>query len=402
MRNSLDIRINSIFTPLMLNQCTRYGFYGGRCSGKSYAIAHYAIKSAMERSENIFTIRKTQTSLRYSSFAIYKDIINQLNLASLFKVYHNHIVYTCGNVHSEFHFKGLDVHSDSLRSAHNVTLTIVEEAQDIARGKIEDLINTVLRTPISRIVCIWNPKLPINAVDEYFRGSTPPPDSYIAKVNYLDNNYMPPALIAEAENLKATNIDKYNHIWLGDYLSMSDAQIFKNTSIEVLEVPKDLEPLIGVDFGFNDPNTVVVCYVLPGNVLYIAREVYVRGDMDIFHKHLLSVLINYPVDIMLVCDCADPGRIFELKKLGLNAVGVKKPPGSINAGIAWLQTKKIVINPNCINMIKEAQSYCWEADADGNFIDKPMGTYNHLWDALRYATTSERLKLSNLEVLSIN
>lgn len=402
MRNSINISVNDIFTPLMLNQYTRYGFYGGRCSGKSYAIAHYAIKSAMERSENIFTIRKTQTSLRYSSFAIYKDIINQLNLTSLFKVYHNHIVYDCGNIHSEFHFKGLDVHSDSLRSAHNVTLTIVEEAQDIARGKIEDLINTVLRTPISRIVCVWNPKLPINAVDEYFRGDTPPPDSYIAKVNYLDNKYMPPALIEEAENLKASNLEKYNHIWLGEYLSISDAQIFKNTSIKALEVSKEIEPLIGVDFGFNDPNAVVVCYVMPGNILYIEREIYARGDMDIFHKQLLNILNNYDKDVLLVCDSADPGRIVELQKLGLKAVAVKKQPGSINAGIAWLQTKQIVINPNCVNMITEAQNYCWEADNEGNFIDKPMGTYNHLWDALRYATNSERLKLGDVDILSIS
>lgn len=399
--SEISLTVNSKFDPLFNNEYTRYGFYGGRCSGKSYAVGLYAVISAMTASENIYTVRKAQNSLKESSYKLYKEIIEALGVTNYFTFYNNKIVYDSEGIHSEFHFKGLDLNSDSLRSAHNVTLTIVEEAQEIKRGKINDLVNTVLRAPRSRIVCVWNPKYPTNDVELYFRGEVPPPDSYVASVNYVDNFMMPENLIIEAENLKQHNKERFEHVWMGAYMNISEAQIFKNVTSDVLTIPKHIKPRVGIDFGYNDPNAAVLCYFIDEHIIYVERELYMKGDMDKFHNSLTHMLGEEYCNNLLLCDGAQPGRVNELNKAGFNAKSVPKPPNSVLEGVLWLQTKKIIVNPNCTNFLHEASRYCWDVNKEGDLIDTPVDSDNHLWDALRYALYYDRVKTNKFSVIAV-
>ena len=90
----------------------------------------------------------------------------------------------------------------------------------------------------------------------------------------------------------------------------------------------------------------------------------------------------------IICDSAQPGTIAELKKRGLPYVkGAKKGQNSIRDGIARLQDYHIVIHPQCANAIIEFSNYCWSKDKiSGQFLTMPEGGFDHLIDALRYAT----------------
>ena len=54
-------------------------------------------------------------------------------------------------------------------------------------------------------------------VDEFLRGPTPPPRSVIVQANYKDNPWFPRELEEERLHDRATNPDRYGHIWEGDY-----------------------------------------------------------------------------------------------------------------------------------------------------------------------------------------
>lgn len=396
----MDCYFSPKFNPLFKNQYTRYGFYGGRSSGKSYAVAAYAIISAITNSERILTVRKFQNSLRNSSYNTYKEIIDKFGLTGSFRFSDNTIKYSSGKIQSEFLFMGVDRNLNSIKSTNNVSLTIVEEAQDINRESINIVNKTVLRMPQSRIIYVWNPFLATDPVDEYFRGEVVPKHSYVSCVNWQDNPFISKQLKDEIEADKLKNLSMYEHIWEGKYALISDLLIFTNWSTKEIS-PSELEgatPIIGVDFGYADPNAAVLLYVLGNGVVYIADEIKMPGNSDMFNSVLMDFIPKNHPNIVLMCDCAAPDNIDRLRHLGLNARPAVKGAGSIREGITWLQTKNIFINPKCVEMVKEAENYCWKTDRVGNIISEPRSGYDHLWDAVRYAIEPHRQILRRVNI----
>jgi len=93
----------------------------------------------------------------------------------------------------------------------------------------------------------------------------------------------------------------------------------------------------------------------------------------------------------LNADSARPETIDYLRRHGFPRMrGAKKGKGSIEDGISFLQGLDIVVNPRCINLIRELGSYAYEIDKrTGEILPVPKDEENHLIDALRYAV--ERL-----------
>ena len=87
------------------------------------------------------------------------------------------------------------------------------------------------------------------------------------------------------------------------------------------------------------------------------------------------------------CDSADPRMIQQLRERGVNAVGVKKGPGSVAAGVRWLQERaEIVVDPaRCPEAARELAGYEYSVDGDGRATNELPDRDNHLIDALRYA-----------------
>ena len=91
---------------------------------------------------------------------------------------------------------------------------------------------------------------------------------------------------------------------------------------------------------------------------------------------------------VIIADNEDARTINELRLLGLNRIkAAQKGKGSVLAGIQKLQDYHIYVHPRCMNHVVEFSNYVWDKDKDtGKPINEPMDEYNHLMDALRYAT----------------
>ena len=80
-----------------------------------------------------------------------------------------------------------------------------------------------------------------------------------------------------------------------------------------------------------------------------------------------------------------------LKAEGINAVGVKKGPGSREQGFRWLQTlSEIRVDPlRTPEIAREMSAYEYARDRQGRFISAYPDGGDHTMDSCRYALERE-------------
>src|SRR5699024_214581 len=85
-------------------------------------------------------------------------------------------------------------------------------------------------------------------------------------------------------------------------------------------------------------------------------------------------------------DSAEPRLIKELVSKGVRRLHRSvKGKGSINQGILFLQGFKIYIHPSCEHTIEEFNTYTFQQDKEGKWMNEPIDENNHIIDALRYS-----------------
>ena len=84
----------------------------------------------------------------------------------------------------------------------------------------------------------------------------------------------------------------------------------------------------------------------------------------------------------MFCDTAEPARIEEMKRAGLN---VREANKNVIEGINVVKKYRQVIHPRCIEYIKEIAGYKRKEDRNGNVLEDPVKFADHTQDALRYA-----------------
>ena len=344
-------------------------FYGGRSSGKSWAIAEALIQLSDLGKIRILCCREIQNSIRDSSYQLLKDTAYRLGLESHFTFLDSEIRNEITG--SRFIFKGLLRNDQSIKSTEGIDFCWCEESQTISETSWQTLIPTI-RKEGSEIWVSFNPLQTDDPTTKRFIES-PPPGAYVRKVNYDENPYFTEEMRAEMEYDKRTDYEKYLHIWEGYPRTFSDAQVFKGKYI-VEPFDDDLctkadRLFFGADFGFaQDPSTLVRCFILDKK-LYIDYEAYGVGvEIDELPQLYRSVpgSDRWPIK----ADEARPETISYLaKRCGFNISGAKKWKGSIEDGIAYLKSfDKIVIHPRCKHTADEFRLYSYKIDKVTNEV----------------------------------
>ena len=387
-----DLYIGEAFLPLF--QPFDYkALFGGRGTAKSYSIATVLVILARTSRKRIVCGRQFQNSIRDSAKSTIENRIAFLGLEKEFHVTHNEIVHkTTG---SRFTFVGLDRNKDSIKSLDDVDIFWIEEARNVSSESLEILVPTI-RKPGAEIWASWNPILPEDPIDYFFRGPIPPNKSYIKRVTHDDNPWFyQTRMPADMERMKLLNYNRYKHVWGGDYDTQDDSRVFTNWSVGRVEVTEYDRPYYGMDFGFSgDPSALVKVYVLERiKTVYIAQEMF--GMFTLPELPAMMETVTGSRRHPIVCDSTRPEDIHFLRTKGFNTVAAKKGSGSIKTGITWLQGYKIVIAPECVWMQNEARNYSWQTEKlTGKVLPVLVDADNHGWDAIRYATEEAREALT--------
>jgi phage terminase large subunit len=360
--------------------------YGGRGSGKSYGVADALILISCTRKCLILCGREFQNSIKDSVHSLICQRIEALKLQGIFEVTHDEIRNTLSN--SRFIFKGLRHNIDSIKSTAGITHLWIEEADTLSVGSWR-VIKPTIRNELSEIWVTMNPKNKSDVLyKEFIESAESPKNAYIVKVNWQDNPYFPSVLKEEMERDKLRDYGFYRHVWEGECLEHSDAQIFKDKwEVQRFDEPKGIHKYFGLDFGFSqDPTAAICCYVYD-NRLYISHEAVKIGleidDTLGFIEKRLPDLRRHTI----YADNARPESISFLKRQGLSIRAVEKGKGSVEDGIAYIRSfDKVIIHENCLNTIKEFSLYSYKEDPrSGDITNTVVDKHNHCIDALRYA-----------------
>lgn len=198
------------------------------------------------------------------------------------------------------------------------------------------------------------------------------------KSSFLDNEYLP---VNELENiLSKKNKPGFENWWrvygLGE-LGQLEGTIFENWHFGKFD--ESLPFGYAMDFGVRDPDTLVKCAIDHKNKKLYTKLIFEKTGLKT--NQLLELIRSFnPENKLIIADSASPRTILDIADLGVNIIPVKKPPGSILAGIKIMQDFEIIIDEDSPEIAKEFNNYVW-LDKKGEI---PIDKKNHKIDPIRY------------------
>ncbi len=195
----------------------------------------------------------------------------------------------------------------------------------------------------------------------------------------------------------------------GQFVSL-DGLVYETFEDHVIEPPKgQLLPSVpirfvgGIDWGWEDPLSILVGAECQDGKLYIVEEFYgqhipieqviikCRDMMKRWGKgnSRYADLIEGGEFVGFYADHSRPETFNALQRAGVR-VRKKKVP-LIEAGIAMVDSRVrtgfLKVYNTCTNLIEESRHYQRAQDRDGDFKEKPIDKHNHAMDCLRYLIT---------------
>lgn len=388
----LEILLNPAYKKAKESKERYRILYGGAGSGKSHYMAQETLLNMLSsRNYSYLIVRKTGKSIRNSVFRLMVEMINEMELHSLFRVNKTEMTITSATG-SSIITSGLD-DVEKLKSVANINRIWIEEASEITEQDFNQLdLRMRGQSKIGyQMTLTFNPISETHWLKKKFF-DVGMDSSYILKTTYLDNRFLDEQYINTLKELERQDEQYYRIYALGEWGTVGN-MIYSNWRKEDLSIIKESFDNIynGLDFGFADDPTAYIRLHLDNKrkKIYIVDEFARNGlHIDQIATKLNSIMPNE----MVTCDSSEPRSIADLRRHGIKASGAKKGAGSVEHGIRWIQGYEIIVDNKCTNTIKELSSYKWKEDKDGQTIPKPEDKNNHLLDALRYALESEMVQ----------
>ena len=392
------------FYPLLFDYSHRFEVYMGSAgSSKSYFITQKLIVRACREKIRILVCRRYGTTLRNTCFAQFKEILEKWKLLPLYvKVRETdfHIQFPNG---SEIIFTGLDEET-KLLSLTNIGTIFIEEAYEVPKPIVEQL-NLRLRgrTENQQIIMAFNPISKNHWLYDFCEVN--PPSSFLyTHSTYKDNPFLSEEYVRELEEMKVRNPARYKVYGLGEWGVNVDGLVFSNWRVSNFDYTQiEGELLIGLDFGFiNDISAIVASIICEETKqIYVFRTYGARGKTN---SELAAIIKDLGFSkSVIIADSAEPKSIEEIRREGVSRIrNSTKGKDSIIHGIQKLQNYEIIVHPSCGGLIEEFENYTWEKDKNtGTFLNKPIDSYNHYIDALRYSLqcVTQKLKTMNKNLL---
>ena len=394
---------------------THFLLGGGRGSTKSsFTPTEIVLGIISDPNANAIALRKVKDTLRESVYESFVWAIEKLGISHLFdcRVSPMQIVYKPTG--QKIIFRGADnpIKIKSLRLRKGFFKFVwYEEADEFSLEDIRSINQTVLRGGAGyKVFYTYNPpKSRKKWVHEY--KNNPPVGWFVHHSTYLDvpREWLGEQFFIEAETLRQRNELAYRHEYLGEDVG-TGGEVFRNLTLRRIsdeEIARFDRIKRGLDFGFASHPThyAVMHFDATRRRLYIFHELHRVGMSN--RALADAVKAENKSNARVTADSAEPRTISELRNLGVNIVGAKKGPDSVEYGIKFLQDlEEIIIDPaRCPNTAREFEGYELEPNGNGGWKEGFPDRDNHSIDAVRYALEDEmraaRLKVGKKSVLGV-
>ena len=370
---------------------TAISLQGSARSGKTYNVMIWLILYALRVPHiKISVVRATLPALKGSVLEDFTAIMHQLGVYNERHFNKTDLVYwfrSCSTI--EF-FSASD--EQRLRGRKRDIL-FVNEANELSAIQFQQL---KMRT--SRLTIIdYNPSFS----EEHWiaKDFNRDPRTYHFVSTYKDNPFLEQTIIDEIESLQQKNRSLWQIFGEGK-MAQIEGLVF--TNVETIDtLPEHIKrTFIGIDFGFTNDPTAIVEVAYDRQALYLSEVCY-RTQM--LQQDIIRVLKQHP-RTKVISESADPRLIEEIYRAGIDIHAVKKYPGSIEAGVAWMLQHPIRVTAHSTNVLKELHNYVYSQDKEGKLLNTPVDAYNHAIDATRYVCMTQwmagKKKPINLKKLS--
>ena len=209
-----------------------------------------------------------------------------------------------------------------------------------------------------------------------------------------DNIHLPKEELDKAA--KELPEDQYAQEYLADFRKTQglvykdfkrEQHVYRDEPINVIE------RLVPIDWGYTNPTAIYLILKDTDANYWITNEYYKTGKTT-------SEIIEYSKSLRgnkYYPDPAEPDRIEEMRRVGLNVREVSK---DIEAGISAVQellkTNRVHIHYSCVNLINEFETYRYpDKKPDMNEKETPVKEHDHALDAIRYALYMQQPVESN-------
>lgn len=376
---------------------------GGRGSKKSKTTALNLIWRMLTMPEaNTLVVRRTYKSLKDSCFAELKWAQECLGVAADWRLREDPLEMEYRPTGQRIYFRGMD---DAQKLASIVAVrgilcfVWVEEAYEIACEEDFALLDESIRGEVpeglfKQLTLTFNPWHEGHWLKKRFFDAAPDSDILAMTVDWRCNEFLDEADRRMFAEMAERDPARYRVAGLGEWGSVG-GQVFVNWRVEEfdrgeLAEKAGVRAAFGLDFGYvNDP-TALFCGLLDEGEkrLYVFDEVYARGLSN--ERIYEEVCARGYAKERIFADAAEPKSIDRLRELGLRRIcAAKKGPGSILAGIDYIQGLEVIVDPKCENFIREIGGYCWQ-EQNGRYLNRPQDENNHLMDAMRYAVSGAK------------
>lgn len=379
---------------------------GSAGSGKSVDTAqNYILRLMQDKGRNLVAMRKSDISNRDSTFAELTGALYRMfgdKYEAYWKINKSPMSMTVKSNGNQIIFRGMndDRQREKLKSITfpkgKLTDVWLEEATEFTQADLE-IIDDRLRGELPegqfyQIRMTFNPVNKNHWIKKVFF-DIPDPNVLTHHSTYLGNRFIDEAYKQRMERRKIVDPEGYQIYGLGEWGEIGGLILHNWEVGECSQNPADYDDFaIGQDFGFNHANAILPLGI-KDDVIYITKEIYVF-EKDTSEIIELARDAGIPTNKQMWCDSAEPDRIMMWQKAGYNrAKGVNKggSQGSVNAQIDYLKQHKIIVDPSCVNTIKELQQWKWKKDEKtGEYLDEPVPFQDDAMAALRYGVEGWR------------
>lgn len=388
---------------------------GGRAGARSYTVSRLNTILMTNTKQKIrgAIMRYIRGDIRKSIFQEFVDSIGELSLSGFVINGSNLSIRYGQNTFSGIGFKtGSSQQKSKLKSLAGINIAVIEEADEVDIDSFDQLDDSI-RAEDAKIFLLLNPPHIDHFIVKRFLDLFPSQyegffdyslkkefqnTTNLVKTNYTNNKFLSSHVIQKYQSYGDPNSSNYNPYYyytqiLGLIAAAKQGLVFVNWEILEFHPFDNIEKqTMGMDFGFNDP-TALVLVERQEETIYVKELIY-RNQLTT--NEIISLMEKNQIskEIEIIADSARLDIIEQIKKEGYNIKPATKGPGSLLAGINYLQNMKIKI-VDSPNLHRELKNYTWQSHHEKGLADIPIDANNHAIDAIRYAVSQKQTQPIN-------
>ena len=333
----------------------------------------------------------------YSSNSIYTNVISSIE--NQFGIVMN------TDRHGHYHLFGVDIvpaYTGSVRGIGAIRgMTsygaYINEASLATHEVFQEIVQRC-SVGSARIICDTNPDIPTHWLKTDYIDNHDPKARIKAFSFTIDDNTFLAKDYVEALKAATPRGMFYDRSILGQWVT-GDGIVYRDFDKDKMvisreQVPDDLEYYVGVDWGYEHPNPIILLGDdKDGNTYVLADYTQKHKFIDYWIRIAKNLQASFGRNLIFYADSARPDNVNEFQSNGINCINANK---NIMPGIECVARKMrigqfYVVDTAASGLLEEIYQYAWD-DKTGLPLKENYVRHNDRLDAIRYAIYSRNKK----------